>query len=111
MSDFGNFDIEIQDNSDTTPEQFSGTITTAGTAVTITPANAKPIQYLFVNVPGVRDPLVPNAISDAIYVTIDGTTKKITLMSGESQYFPGNFSSFKLDTNANGTTYQAIVWS
>ena len=111
MTDFNDFDLEISDDKNSTPENFSGSIATAGSPVTLTPTSTNPVQLAFVNVPSVRDPSAPNSLSDAIRVSLDGGTTYVTLMSGESQYFPGSFASLKLDTNANGTTYQVILWS
>lgn len=110
MANFNDFDLEVQDLADSTPEHFEGTVTTAGSPITITPTNSKPIQLAFINVQGVRDPN-PNGINDAIYITIDGSSNKISFMSGESQYIPGVFNSLKVDSNNNGTSYQIIVWS
>jgi hypothetical protein len=109
MTGFNDFDIEISDDKDSTPENFTGSVTTAGVPVTIAPTSTKPIQMAFVNVPSVRHD-TPNAITDSIKVSLDGVTY-VTLMSGESQYFPGVFSSIKLDSNADGTTYELILWS
>ena len=111
MANFEDFDIEIQDLKGSTAEHFNGSVTTAGTPVTITPTSTNPILFFNISVPGVRDPDSPNAIADAIKFSLDGGSNYDYLMSGESIFLPGNIASLTVDTNANGTTYRIIVWS
>ena len=111
MSTFSDFDLEVQDLKDSEPEHFNGSITTAGSPVTITPTSGRNVQFFFLSVPGVRDPDNPNAISDAIKFSLDAGTTYDNIMSGESIFLPANITDIRLDSNANGTTYRIIVWS
>ncbi len=108
---FDDFDIEIQDNKQATPEQFDGNVPTAGTPITITPTSGDKIQLAFIHVPGPRDPDNPNALGDAIKFSLDGGTKYTTLLANESIFMPGIFDNLKLDTNEDNTYYQVIVWT
>lgn len=108
---FKDFDIEVQDLKGSQPEHFNGSITTAGSTVTITPTSTNPINFFFLSVPGVRDPDNANAISDAIKYSLDGGTTFDYLMSGESIFLPGVIDDIVLDSNANGTFYRLIVWT
>jgi len=111
MGTFDDFDVEIQSKRDSTPEHFVGSITTAGTPITITPTSVKAIQYAFIMCNGTRDPWNANAINDAIKFSLDGGTTYTTLMSGESQYIPGIYADLIIDASDDGVYYQVIVWS
>lgn len=108
---FKNFDVEVQNLDDSTPEQFNGNVATVGSVVTLVPTSAKPIQFAYIEVNGRRDPDNPNAINDAIKYSIDGGTNFNTLMAGESVSLSGIFTDLRLDTNEDGTNYQVILWS
>lgn len=94
-----------------TTEHFNGNIALAGTPTTITPTSARNIQQFFIMCNSVNDPWNPNAITDALRFSLDAGTTWTTVLSGESQYVSGDFASFQVDTNVNGTNYQIIVWS
>ena len=108
---FQDFDIEIQDNKEATPEQISGNIPIAGTPVTINPISGNPIQLAYIHIPGPRDPDNPNSIGDALKISLDGGTNYTTIMANESIFIPGVFTNLVLDTNENTTTYQIILWT
>lgn len=103
------FDLEVQDIRDTDPEHFNGSVTTAGTPVSITPTNAKPIQLALVSNPK-KGPNA-NATNDVLLVNIDGTTVEMALARGEKVYFPGIFNTLSVDSNNNSVNYEVIVWS
>ena len=111
MTNFDDFDLEVQDEKDSAPEHFNGAVSISGTPLTIIPSSGKVIQLAFIKVPSVRHPTTPNSLNDAIKFSIDGGTTYMVLLSGESQYIPGIFTNLKLDTNVNGTYYEVIVWS
>jgi len=111
MSEFDDFDVEVQDERDSDPEHFNGDVTTAGSPETVTPTSGKAVQLAFIQCNSTRDPVNDNNINDALYFSIDGGTTYVTLMAGENIFVPGVFTSIKLDTNTNGTYYQIIVWS
>lgn len=111
MVDFEDFDLEVQDERDSTPEHFSGSVTTAGSPVTITATSGKTIQYSFIMCNGTRDPWNDNNINDAIKFSIDGGSVWTTLMAGESQYIPGVHANIRIDASDDGVNYQVIVWS
>ena len=110
MVNFNDFDVEVQDVKDSIPEHKNGSVTTAGTPVTVARTDTKNAMLVFVNNPskGVN----ANAINVVIYVSIDGGTTYVSLVRGESQYFPGVVAngSFKVDASMNGTKYESILW-
>ena len=108
MSDFKDFDVEVQNFRDSTPEQFNGTVTTAGSPNTITPTSTKPITKAFIQNPSKGTNA--NSILDVLYYSIDGTSYA-SLTRGESITLPGIFNSILIDTNNNNTNYEIIVWS
>jgi hypothetical protein len=91
---------------DIVPTHFEGSVATAGTPVSLTLPN--PIQLAFVFNPN-KGASANNQL-DVLYITIDGSTKKTTVPRGSSRYFPGVFSTFKVDTNNSGTKYEVILW-
>jgi len=109
MAEFADFDIEIDNDKDATPEHFNGTITTAGVPVTITPTNAKPITNAII----INQNKGPNANSadDLIYVNLTAGSTYTTVQRGATLTVSGSFTSLKLDTNNNGTKYEIIVVS
>jgi len=109
MADFGDFDLEIQDERQSDPEQFEGSVITAGSPVTITPTNGNTIQKAIVISPK-RGPSA-NGFNDVLKINIDGSTKFIHIARGESLELPGVFASLKIDSLTNGVNYEIIVWS
>ena len=109
MSTMGDFDLEIQDERDSNPEHFEGSVATAGSSVTITPTNAQQIQKAIIISPK-RGPNA-NGFNDVLKINIDGTTKFIHIARGESLELPGVFTSLKIDALTNGVNYEIIVWS
>ena len=109
MAEFDDFDIEVQNEKDSDPEHFTVTVATAGSPVTISPTNTKPIQLLYVK----NANKGPNANSpnDVVLVTIDGSANVVSVSRGEYTYFPGVFSSVDIDATADGTKAEIIVWS
>ena len=106
---FDDFDLETQDIKDTDPEQFVAAVVTAGSPVTITPTNTRPITKAIVINPS-KGPNA-NGVNDVLLVSIDGTTNYITIARGESISYPGVFPNISIDTNNNGTNYEVVVWS
>ena len=111
MADFDDKDIEIQNIKDSDPEPFNGAISTAGVPVTITPSTGRLVQLAYIDCNSTRHSTAPNNINDVIKFSIDGGTTYQELNSGESIFVPGIFTDLRVDTNANGTNYQVILWS
>lgn len=109
MATFNDFDLEIQNESDSQPEHFNGSITTAGSPSTITPATSRDIGLAFVKNPN-RGPN-QNNFSDVLLVSLDGGSTYTSLSRGESVYLPGMFTSLLIDSNNNNVNYEIIVWS
>tara|TARA_R100000951_G_scaffold19275_1_gene16086 strand:- start:3557 stop:3877 length:321 start_codon:yes stop_codon:yes gene_type:complete len=103
------FDVEIQDEKQSNPEHFNGVVTTAGSPVTITPTSGENVQLVLVKNPN-KGPNKNNP-NDVLLVSIDGGTTYVSLSRGEYAYFPGIFTSVKIDSTANGAKYESIVWS
>jgi hypothetical protein len=100
---------ELLDEKQSRPEHINGTVTTAGTPVSLTPSTGEPIELILVRNPSKG----PNANSSNIVllINIDGTSTYISLNRGETVYIPGLFSSAKIDSNTNGAKFEVIVWS
>lgn len=106
MSTFADFDVEIADDKHSLPSHYNGSVSTAGTPVTITPSS--PIQLCIICNPdkGTRK----NDKDDVLLISIDGTTNYFTVGRGRTLGLPGVFSTLKIDSNVNGTNYEVIVW-
>ena len=112
MSGFDNFDVEIQNECDSTPEHFNGDLGTAGTVTTITPTSGKQIQFAIVVNPGKGSD--KNSNNDVIYASIDGTdpnTKRVTVNKNGRGRFNGLFTELKMTSNNNDTNYEVILYS
>lgn len=109
MAEFEDFDIEVQDEKDTTPEHQNGQVTTAGTPASLTPTSTKAIQLAYVKNPN-KGPNA-NGSQDVLLVSIDGGTTYTSVSRGEYAYFPGVFTTLKLDSNNNNVKYEVILWS
>ena len=102
------FDIEIQDKSGNSPVHYNGTITTAGSPTTITPSNT--ISQIFIQNPS-KGPNANSSTNAVLLISVDGGVTYISIERGASISISGYFTSLKIDTNTNGTKYEAIVWS
>lgn len=109
MAEFNDFDVEIQDLKDSEPEQFNGEVTTAGSAVNLTPTSTKDITLALIKNPG-RGPN-SNNILDVLLIIIDGGSNVLSLSRGESIYIPGVFTTLTIDATNNNTNYEVILWS
>jgi hypothetical protein len=103
------FDIEITDIKDSTPQHFNGTVTTAGTPVSITPSNGRIIQLALIKNPSKGTN--KNNTADVLLLNIDATTTYMSLNRGEFVYLAGAFATLKIDSNNNGVKYEVVVWS
>ena len=113
MAEFDDFDLEVQDFKDTTPEHLNITVTTAGTPITITRSDNKDITLTYIKNPNRGNRR--NNISDVIYISIDGTDPSsygTTISRGEYVYIPGSINSgnLKIDSNNNNTNVEIITW-
>lgn len=109
MADFDDFDVEIQDEKDSGPEQFNDTVATAGSPNTHTPTSTKQIQLAYLKNPN-KGPNA-NSAQDVILFNIDGGTEFSALARGEYVYIAGVFDDLKIDANNNGVNYEVILWS
>lgn len=110
MSNFSDFDIEITDVKDSTPEQFNGTVATAGSPVTITPTSGKVIQLVLIQNPR-KGPNANSSSNKVLLVNISGTGIRYSIPRGTHIYIPGVFNSFTIDANTNSTNYELMLWS
>ena len=106
MGEFNDFDLEIQDIKDSTPEHTNDTVTTAGTPITVQRTDNKQATLVYVKNPnkGTRK----NDTNDVIYISIDGQDPEdegTTLARGEFIYLPGPIADgdLKFDSNSDGT--------
>jgi len=105
---FRDFNLETDDKLNSSPEHFNGTVTTAGSPVTLSLTSTNDITYAFILNPS-KGPNA-NSTNDVLLVNIDGTATYTTLARGESISLPVNNASIKIDTTTNGTKYEVILW-
>lgn len=105
---FKDFNVEVDDNLNNSPEHFNGSVTTAGSPVTITLTSTNEISNLIIVNPS-KGPN-SNGVNDLLYLNIDGGSTYITIARGESLALPVNKASIKVDANNNGTNYEIIAW-
>lgn len=105
---FKDFDVEIQDDKENSPEHFNGSVATAGSPVSLSLTSTNPISHAFILNPSKGTNA--NAINDVLLLNVDNGTTFITIARGESISLPVNGSSIKIDTNNNGTNYEAILY-
>lgn len=107
MANFNDFDIETQNERGNTVEQFNGSVTTAGSPVTITPASGK-ITSLIIENPskGVN----ANGNNDLLLVSFDGgTTFKTVVRSTNISLSNVYLDDIRIDSNNNNTNYEVII--
>lgn len=109
MAEFGDFGVEVQDEINSDPEQFNGTLGTAGTVTTITPASGRKVQKALIINP--RSGVNTNSINDVLYFSIDGGTTYMALGRGDTASLPGIFVDLRLKSNNNSVKYETIVWT
>jgi len=107
MVDFKDFDIEVQDQRGNIPEHFNGSVTTAGSPVTITPTSGKIVAAEVFNP---NRGSSANGFDDNLLVSFDGGSTFRTVPRGgtlsiESVYL----DDFQIDANNNGTNYEVIL--
>lgn len=107
MTDFVDFDVEIQDTKESNGVHYNGAVAVAGVPASITPSSK--IQLVFIKNPN-KGPNqnTPNVV---ILVSIDGTTNYISISRGEYVYIPGIFTTLKIDSTVNGGKYESIIWT
>jgi len=109
MAFFDDRDIEIQDITDSEPEHFTGSVTTAGTPVVITPTNGRSIQFF--RIINHSRGTYANTANDIIKYSLDGGTTYTELERPGFEALPGVVTSLYVDSNNNGVNYDIIVWS
>ena len=100
MAEFGDFDIEVQDEKDAKGEQLVGVVTTAGTPVTIAPSNGKPFQGVEVACQAKG----PNSNPKNTWITVktSSNTEVSTVVRGGWRFLPIVDDSIEIDSNTNG---------
>ena len=106
MANFSDFDIEIQDEKDAKVEQINGSVTTAGSAVTVAPSSG----LLFNQALIVNQPIGPNANAYGTYltITVDDNTDIITIKRGGHVRIDGRGNNIKIDSNVSGAKFEVI---
>jgi hypothetical protein len=102
---FKDFDIEVQNQSDVVTEHIEGTVTTAGTPVTITATGGKKIlQILVINQ---KKGTNANTFDDLLLVNTDGGSVFTTVQ----RKFKAScyIDSFRIDANNNGVKYEVVI--
>jgi hypothetical protein len=105
---FRDFNIEVDDNVNNEPEHFNGSVTTAGSPVTISLTSTRDISNILLINPS-KGPNA-NGINDLLYLNVDGGSTYITLARGESVSLPVNKPTIKINSNVNGVKYELIAW-
>lgn len=109
MADMQDFDIEVQNEIGSEPEQTVVTVTTAGSPVTFTPASGRAIQSAFIHAPRIGPNAGTNTFTRYILYSVDGGTTYHTLGINESISIPGNFTDLRIDASDNGMKAEVEV--
>lgn len=102
MAEFNDFDVEIQNEKDSDQESFIVEVITAGSPVTVTPTNARPVACAAIHVPSVGPNKGTNLIKDYILYSTDGGTVYHALKVNEYVALPGNFTDLRIDASKDG---------
>jgi hypothetical protein len=104
---FNDFDVEIQNEKDSKPEHINGSVTFAGTPITVTAGNGLPIQSALIICPNKG----PNANSKGTYLLVssDGTANYTTVPRGGKLQICGVFDNLTIDASDNNTNYEIII--
>ena len=104
---FNDFDIEIQNEKDSKPEHINGSVTLAGTPITVTAGNGLPIQSALIINPRIG----PNANASGIYLLVssDGGANYTTVPRNGKLRICGVFDNIKIDSNTNGAKFEIIL--
>lgn len=105
--DFRDFDVEIEDVKGNTSQQFNGSVTTAGSPVTITPATGRITAFLVDNPDKGSN---ANDRNDLLLVSLDGGTTFKTVKRGTS--FSGGpvfLEDLRIDSNEDNTNYEIVI--
>jgi hypothetical protein len=90
-----------------TQEHQNGSVTTAGTPVTITPASGN-IRAIIVQNPS--EGANANVVGEALLISQDGGTTYFSIpFGGFYTVSETNLASVKIDTNVNGTNYEILL--
>ena len=111
MAEFNDFDLESQDNKERGTEHYNGSVTTAGSPVTISTASSVPIQLTYVYNP-TKGPNA-NIPGDLLYVSWDGTNYTVIPRGGyiiwPGKGFGSNFQSISIDSSDDGVNYEVML--
>jgi len=110
MAEFNDFDVEIQDNIQSSPEHKNGVVGTS--VLTIDRTDGENCTAVSIHNPvlGIRK----NSFEDVIYVTFDGSdplTNGETVIIGDSIEVSGlvEVGNVKIVSNNAGTNYEMIL--
>ena len=107
MAEFNNFDLEIEDLKDAVVEHKNGSVTTAGTPVTITATGSKKILSALI----INQAVGPqaNSLGDLLYVSFDGGSNYTTISRRGNIAIQGAYDDIRVDSNNNGVKYEIIL--
>lgn len=92
---------------DSTLAHFNGSVTTAGSPVTISAPNSEKISSAIIDNPDKGTNA--NDKADLLLVSFDGGTTFKTVKRGTSLSVTASFTDIRIDSNNNGTNYEVII--
>lgn len=108
---FDDFDVELQNNKESDGEMFITTVATAGSPVTVTPTNGRPIQKAIIKVERIGPNSGTNSFNDYILYSTDGGSTFHTLRTNDYIALPGVFNDLRIDASKNGMVAEIEVRS
>lgn len=102
-----NFDHEMEDINDSAPKHFNGSVTTAGSPITLVSPDASNFTSAVVSNP-IKGPN-ENGKNDLLLVSFDSGTTYLTVERGSSVSITANFANIKIDSNEDGTNYEVLT--
>lgn len=107
MAEFNDFDIEIENDKESSSEHYNGSVATAGSPVTLTHTSGN-IKGFIVNNP--TKGTNANGINDVLYISTDSGTTYLTIERGANLSISLiNIVDLRIDSNNNGVNYEVIL--
>jgi len=107
--EFNDFDVEIENKKDSTPEHIEGSVTTAGVPITVTASNAKPIHSAIILNQRVGPNANPSGSTSYLRVSTDGGSNWATVPRNGWITLAGVFDDIRVDAGADGLKYEIIL--
>jgi hypothetical protein len=111
VTGFQDFDIEIENSKDSDAEMFITAVPTAGSPVTVSASNLRPIRQAIIKVERIGPNSGTNGFGDYILYSTDGGSTFHTLRTNDFIVLPGVFADLRIDASKNGMVAEIEVRS